>query len=88
MRDSQDSKGGTLDEIPYTQEREFVESTSSRETEHQVEGWGCCPTVKNSDSELFLPKRTAGTEMERRLREMISSDKAKLESISRPGSTA
>jgi hypothetical protein len=69
VRDSQDSKGGTLDEIPYSQEREFVESTSSRKTEHQLEGWGCCPTVKNSDSELFLPKRTTGTKIEKRLRE-------------------
>jgi hypothetical protein len=74
--------------MPNNGKRELVESISSRKTGHQAEGWGCHPTVRNSDSELFLPKRTAGTEMERRLREMISSDKAKLESISRPGSTA
>jgi hypothetical protein len=42
-------------------EREVVESTSSRKTEHQVEGWGCHSTVKNSDSELFLSTRTIGT---------------------------
>jgi hypothetical protein len=28
---------------------------------HQEEGWGCHPTVKNSDPELFLSKRTART---------------------------
>jgi hypothetical protein len=31
VRDSQDSKGGTLDEIPYSGQRELVESTSSKE---------------------------------------------------------
>jgi hypothetical protein len=30
VRDAQDSKGGTLDERPYSGERELVESTSSR----------------------------------------------------------
>ena len=30
VRDSQDSKGGTLDEMPNSRERELVESTSSR----------------------------------------------------------
>ena len=69
MRDFQDSKRGTLDEMANNGERELVEFTSSRKTEHQVEGWGCCPTVKNSDSELFLPKRTTGTKIEKRLRE-------------------
>jgi hypothetical protein len=33
---TQDSMGGTLDEMPISGEREFVESTSSRKTEHQV----------------------------------------------------
>ena len=37
MRDSQDSKGGTLDEMPNSGERELIESTSSRKTGHQVE---------------------------------------------------
>ena len=36
VRDSQDSKGGTLDEMPYSKERELVEPTSSRKTGHQV----------------------------------------------------
>jgi hypothetical protein len=59
VRDSQDSKGETLDEMPDSGERELVESTSSTKTGHQVEGCGYHPTVKNPDPELFLSKRTA-----------------------------
>jgi hypothetical protein len=65
MRDSQDSKGGTLEEMPDIGEKELVESPSSRKTGHQVEGWGCHPTVKNSDPQFFLSKRTAGTKWRR-----------------------
>ena len=79
MRDSQDSKGGTLDEMPYSGERELVESTSSRKTGHQVEGWGCHPTVKNSDPELFLSERTAGTKMEKSLRKRRTNNRPKSE---------
>jgi hypothetical protein len=39
-----------------------------------VEGWGCHPTVNNSDPELFLSKKIAGTTMENRLRERKLSD--------------
>ena len=35
-RDSQDSKGGTLDERPDTRKREFIEPTSSWKTGHQM----------------------------------------------------
>jgi hypothetical protein len=52
--------------------REPVQSTSSRKTEPQVEGWGCHSTVKNSDSELSLSKSTTGTKMEKGLRERRS----------------
>ena len=53
--------------MPNIREGELVEFTSSRKIGHQVEGWGSHATVKNSDPELFLPKRTAGTKMEKRL---------------------
>jgi hypothetical protein len=43
-----DSKGGTLDEMPYSGERELTETTSRRKTGHQVEA-------------LFLSKRTTET---------------------------
>ena len=74
MRVSQDSKGGTLDEMSNSGERELIESTSSRKTGHQMKGWGFHPTVKNSDPEMFLSKRTAGTKIEKRLRKKWSSD--------------
>ena len=35
----------------------------------QVEGWGYQPTVKISDPELFLSKRTAKIKLEKRLKE-------------------
>ena len=38
VRDSQNSKEGTLDEMPNSEEKELEESTSSRKTGHQVEG--------------------------------------------------
>jgi hypothetical protein len=46
VRDSQDSKGGTLDEIPYRAERELVEPTSSRKTEHQITDGVAIPQSK------------------------------------------
>ena len=36
VRDSQDSKGGTFDEMPNSTERELIDPTSSRKTKHQV----------------------------------------------------
>jgi hypothetical protein len=65
----------TLDEILKSGERELVESTSSRKTGYHLKGWGHHPAAKNSDPELFLSKRTAGTKMERRLRERSFSDR-------------
>ena len=40
VRDSQDSKGGTLDEMPNSRERKLIEPTSSRKTGHQMRGAG------------------------------------------------
>ena len=68
--------------MPKSGERGLVESTSRTKTRHQVERWGCHPTVKNSDLELFLYKRTAGRKMEKKLRERRSSDWPNLGSIS------
>jgi hypothetical protein len=36
VRDSQESKGGTLDEMANIKERELIEPTSSRKIGHQV----------------------------------------------------
>jgi hypothetical protein len=36
VRDSQDSNGGTSDEMPNSGERDLIEPTSSRKTGHQV----------------------------------------------------
>jgi hypothetical protein len=48
VRDSQDAKGGTLDEMPYSGERELLEPTSSRKMGHHMKGEVVIP-VKNSD---------------------------------------
>jgi hypothetical protein len=50
----------------------FSSNRFSRKTGHQVEGWGCHSTVKNSDPELFLSKRISETKMEKRLRETVT----------------
>jgi hypothetical protein len=36
MKDSQDSKGRTLAEMPDTRERELIEPTSKRKSGHQM----------------------------------------------------
>jgi hypothetical protein len=36
VRDSQDSKGGSLEEMPESRERELIEPTSSKKAGHQV----------------------------------------------------
>ena len=88
MKDFQDSKGGTLDEIFSSGERELLESTSSRKAGHQVKGCGCHLTVKNSDPEFSLSENTAGTKMANRPRKRRSSDSLKLGSSSGGGPKA
>ena len=46
VRDSQESKGGTLDKMPYIGERELRELTSSRKTGHQVRDGVAIPQSK------------------------------------------
>jgi hypothetical protein len=48
VRDSQDSKGGALDEMPDSRERDLIESTSGRKTGHQ-EREGLPSHSQNSD---------------------------------------
>jgi hypothetical protein len=60
--------------MPSNEEREFVESTSSTNTKHQMEGWDCHHKVKNSNADLILSKRTEGTKMWMSLRERKFSD--------------
>ena len=50
-----------------------------------VKGQGYWPTVKISDPELFLSKRTRGSKMEKRLKERWSNDQPNLGSISWEG---
>jgi hypothetical protein len=45
IRDSQVSKGRTLDEMANNKERELIEPTSSRKTEHQVRGEVAIPVM-------------------------------------------
>jgi hypothetical protein len=45
MSDSQDSKGGTLDEMFYRGERELRAHLQQKDRASS-EGWGCHPTVK------------------------------------------
>jgi hypothetical protein len=48
VRYSQDSKGGTLDEMLNSRERELIEPTSSRKTEHQMREGVAIPQSKFS----------------------------------------
>jgi hypothetical protein len=83
VRVSQDSKRGNLNEMPNREESKLVKSTSSRK-----QGIKWKDRLKNFDPELFMSKRTAGTKMEKRLRERRFSDQPNLESISRGSSKA
>jgi hypothetical protein len=73
VRDSQDSKGGTLDEMPYNGERE-LKSPTPVERHGSSQRMGLPSHSQNSDPELFLSKRITGTTQEKRLRERQYSD--------------
>jgi hypothetical protein len=47
VRDSKNSNEGTLDEMPYSGERELVEPTSSRKRRHQVRERVAIPQSKH-----------------------------------------
>jgi hypothetical protein len=47
VRDSQDSKGETLDEMPVSRERDLIESTSSMKTGHQMREGVAIPQSKH-----------------------------------------
>jgi hypothetical protein len=64
--------------MSYSGEREFVKSTSSRKTGHQVKGWGCHPRVKTLTQDFFCQKELQG-QKEKRVKERRSSDWTKLE---------
>jgi hypothetical protein len=81
MRDSQDSMGGTLDEMPNSVESELKESTSSRQSLKRRDG------VTNSQSEFLTQncsflKELQGQKMEKKPRERRSSDCPNWRSIS------
>jgi hypothetical protein len=46
VRDNQESKGGILDEMLYSGEKELIEFTSSRKTEHHVRNRVAIPLSK------------------------------------------
>jgi hypothetical protein len=69
--------------MSYSGKKELVESTSSRKTGHQMEGWGCHHTVKNSEPELFLSEKISWSKTEKNLMKRRSSNRPKLESSSR-----
>jgi hypothetical protein len=59
VRDSQDSKEETLDEMPNSRERELIEPTYS-EDRTSSEGWGCHPTVTPLTHNCFSLKELQG----------------------------
>jgi hypothetical protein len=48
VRDSQDSKGGTLNEVSSSREKVLLEPTSSRNTGHQMRDGFAIPLLKLS----------------------------------------
>ena len=63
--DFQDSKRGTVDEIPYSGERELVEPTSSRKRAHQVREGVAIPQSKTLTHNCSALKETQGQKWRR-----------------------
>jgi hypothetical protein len=59
VRDSQDSKGAILDEMPDSMERELIEPPQ-QEDRTSSEGWGCHPTVTSLTHNFFCLKELQG----------------------------
>jgi hypothetical protein len=60
VEDSENSEGGTLDEMLYSGETELVEPTSSRKTEHQVRDWVGIPQSKSLTQNCSCLKELQG----------------------------
>ena len=76
MRDSQDPKGGMLDEMPYS--RELEESTFSTKTGHQVRDDIAIPQSKTLTHNCSCVKEVQGQKSEKSQRKRTSSDRPKL----------
>ena len=65
VRASQDSKGGTLDEMPDSRERELIEPISSRKTGHQVRDRVAIPQLKTLTQNCSCLKELQGQKWKR-----------------------
>ena len=85
VRESQESKGETLDDMPDSSKRKLIGPTSRRKKDRTSnEGVGISHS-HNSDLYLLLSERIAGMEMERSLRKRRSWYISFIESNSRGG---
>jgi len=74
VRRSQDPTAITLAKIPNKGKIEPVETTSSREAQPSVEGWGHPPISKILTQNCSCPRERQGQKMEQRLKERPPRD--------------